>query len=152
MNMPSFLSKTLSLSLGKIHFAPSYLQAGVIVFLLFILVLTVAQVRRHLFEYSLKGALFGLFFGFLLALILEGFLIIGGKTAVTEVLGWQNPPKPILSALDVGRGKLIDVLGITDEISISVAQEKPSWNDVIEAFQKLDPAQVKKAKDIICRP
>lgn len=150
--MPSFLGKTFSLSLGKIHFAPSYLQAGAIVLLLFILVLVVAQVRRHLFEYSLKGALFGLFFGFLLVLILEGFLIIGGKTVATEILGWQNPPKPVLSILDAGRGKLIDVLGINAEIPTSVAQEKPSWEKVIEAFQKLDPAQVKRAKTIICQP
>jgi len=150
--MPSFLSKTLSLNLGKIHFAPSYLQAGAIVLLLFFLVLVMAQVRRHLFEYSLKGALFGLFFGFLLALVLEGFLIIGGKTAVTEVLGWKNPPKPILSVLDIGKGKLINVLGVQTQIPTSLAQEKPTWGSVIETFQKLDPAQVKKVKDIICRP
>lgn len=150
--MPSFLGKTFSLSLGKLSFSPSYLQAGAIVLLLFLLVLAIAQVRRHLFEWSLKGALFGLFFGFLLALILEGFLIIGGKTAVTEILGWQDPPKPILSVLDAGKGKLINVLGVESGIPTSLAQEKPGWEDVIEAFQKLDPAQVKKAKDIICRP
>ena len=150
--MPSFLSKTFSFSLGKINISPSYLQAGAIILLLFLLVLAIAQFRRHLFEYSLKGSLFGLFLGFLLVLILEGFLIIGGRTAVTEILGWQNPPKPILTALDAGKEKLIDVLGMTDEIPASLAKEKPTWEEVIDVFQKLDPAQVKKAKTIICEP
>jgi len=43
------------------------------------------------------------YFGFLLALILEGFLLIGGKTILTSVLGLENPPAPISIALDAGK-------------------------------------------------
>lgn len=43
----------------------------------------------------------------LLPLIWEGFLLIGGKLAITEVVGWKNPPKPISIVLDNGRAKLI---------------------------------------------
>lgn len=152
MNWLSFLGQTFSINLGKIHLSPSYFQAGAILLLLFLLVLVLAQVRRHLFEYSLKGALFGLFFGFLFALILEGFLIIGGKTAITEVLGWKNPPKPIVNLLDSGRGKLVDVLGITDEIPTSFAQSESTLDQIIHAFQSLDPSQAQKVKTIICQP
>lgn len=136
----------------KISFAPSYLQAGAIVVLLFLLVLSLAQLRRHFVDWSIKGALFGIFFGFLLALILEGFLIIGGKTAVTELLGWEKAPKPVLTALEAGRAKLVQVLGVTDEIPVSTAREKPTAENLIKFFQSLNPQEASRVKKIICQP
>src|SRR3972149_8249854 len=97
-------------------FLASQWKAVAIVGLLFLLVLTLAQVRRHFIDWSIKGALFGIFIGFLLALFLEGFLIIGGKTALTEFLGWKNPPKPVADLVDMSREKIVDVMGVTDEI------------------------------------
>ena len=95
MNLPGFLGRTFDVPIGKTVISPSYFYAAAIVFLLFLLVLTLAQVRRHFLNWSLKGGIFGIALGFFLALILEGFLIIGGKTVVTEILGWKNAPKPI---------------------------------------------------------
>ena len=66
-------------------------------------------------NWSFKGSIFGLFLGFLLALILEGFLLLGGKTALTSLLGWKNPPKAVSGVLENGREKLINVLGINSE-------------------------------------
>lgn len=103
-------------------------------------------------SWSFKGALFGIFWGFLLALIIEGFLIIGGKTAVTEILGWKNAPKPILAALDAGRNKLVNVLGITTNIPSSLAEEKPTLDDVVSLFQKLNPSDSQKIRTLICAP
>ena len=120
-----FLSSNLNFDFLKISINQSSWKAVAIVGLLFLLVLTLAQVRRHYIDWSIKGALFGIFFGFLLALFLEGFLIIGGRTAVTELLGWENAPKPVQTAIDAGRMKLVDVLGIQDEIPQSIAQENP---------------------------
>lgn len=130
----------------------SYIQAGAIVFLLFLLVLTLAQVRRHYVNWSFKGAIFGVFFGFLLALILEGFLIVGGKTALTEVMGWKNAPKLLQTALDAGRAKLVDVLGITDEIPRSFAQGSPTSEDAVRILQSLPPSEMQKVKSLICEP
>lgn len=135
----------------KISFAPSYLQAAAIIVLLFLLVLSLAQLRRHFVNWSIKGALFGIFFGFLLALILEGFLIIGGKTALTELLGWEKAPKPVLTALEAGRAKLVQVLGVTAEIPISTAQEKPTAENLIKFFQSLNPQEVSRVKKTICQ-
>src|SRR3989344_3611937 len=109
---PAVLGESIDLNFGGISFSPSLLQAGAIVALVFLLLLSVAQLRRHFIDWSVKGALFGIFIGFFLALILEGFLIIGGRTALTELLGWKSPPKPIANVLDAGRAKLVDVLGI----------------------------------------
>lgn len=152
MNLQEFLGNTVNLNLGSIKFAPNYLQAGSIVVLLFLLVLVVAQLRQKFVSWSMKGSLIGIFFGFLLALILEGFLIIGGKTAVTELLGWKSAPKPVTVALDKGKEKLVDVLGVTDEIPSSVASEDQTAEDAIILLQSLNPAEIKKVKALICNP
>lgn len=144
----------LNFNLGKFSFSPSYVQAGAIVFLLFILILTLAQLRRHFVDWSLKGALVGLFFGFLLALILEGFLIIGGRTAITQVLGWKNPPKLVANLLEAGRGKLIKVLGEEIEIQIpeTVAKINPTFTEAVSFFQSLNPTEAQKFRSLICKP
>ncbi|MDP3013275.1 MAG: hypothetical protein Q8M92_03470, partial [Candidatus Subteraquimicrobiales bacterium] len=59
---------------------------------------------------TLKGVLVGIFFGFLLTLLLEGFLLVAGRTAVTELLSWKNAPKPISTVLDIGKEKLTDII------------------------------------------
>ena len=146
------LQKSFDLHIGSINMPFSYLQAGAIIFLIFLLVLSLAQLRRHYVDMSFKGAVFGIFFGFLLALFLEGFLIIGGRTAITEVLGWKNAPKPLSVALDAGREKLIKVLGITDKIPSSNAQEVTSVDNAVSVLQSLNPADVKKVKALFCQP
>jgi len=93
-----------------------------------------------------------LFWGFLLALILEGFLILSGRTLFTEIVGWKNAPKPILNALDAGRNKLVDVLGVTDQIPTSTAREDPTLYDVISDFQSLSPDEAEKIRSMICQP
>ena len=110
-----------------------------------------AKFRRHYVDWSLKGAVFGIFFGFLLALILEGFLIISGRTAITSVLGWKNPPKVVANALDTGRNKLIQVLGTSTTIPSSFAKESSSVKEAVDTIQSLNPADVKTVKSIICQ-
>jgi hypothetical protein len=146
------LKQEFTLNVGNFHMPVPYWQAVAVVSLLFILVLTMAQFRRHYIDWSFKGGVAGVFFGFLLALILEGFLLIGGKTALTEVLGWENAPKPIGIALDAGRTKLIQVLGIQDQIPTSLAKENNTITGTIEAIQSLNPADLKKVKNLICTP
>jgi len=62
-------------------------------------------------NWSFKGALFGFFWGFVFALALEGFLFMSGKNMLIGIIGWKNPPKPIVNILELGRSKLIKVLG-----------------------------------------
>lgn len=147
-------SLSSNLNLGSFKFDPTNntFRAVAIVALLFLLVLTLAKVRRDFVHWSFKGAIVGIFFGFLLALILEGFLIIGGKTAITEVLGWKNAPKPIQVAVDSGRTKLTQVLGAKDQIPQSYAAETPTADDAVKLLQSLDPTEVEKAKSLICEP
>lgn len=147
-----FLFKTFTLNLGKFSIPVPYWQAGAIIFLLFLLILVMANFRKHYVDWSLKGGIVGIFFGFLLALILEGFLLIGGKTALTEVLGWKNPPAPLAQVLDAGRSQLIQVLGITAPIPSSYAKENITIQNAVNALQNLSPNDLKQVKNILCSP
>lgn len=147
-----FLFKTFTLTLGKFSLPVPYWQAGAIIFLIFLLILVMANFRKHYVDWSLKGGIVGIFFGFLLALILEGFLLIGGKTALTEVLGWKNPPAPLAQVLDAGRSQLIQVLGIKTQIPSSYAKENITIQNAIETMQNLSPNDLKRVKNIICAP
>ena len=144
MNFVSSLVSKIGGYLTNLYLSHNYIQAGIIVGLVFLLSLTLAQIRHHAVNWSLKGRLIGLFFGFLLTLILEGFLLVNGHTALTEFLGWQDAPKPISTALDIGKEKLTKVLG--------VATDNPTTKDAINVIQSLNPDEITKIKAILCTP
>ncbi len=148
----SFISRSFILNLGKFSIPVTYWEVGAIIFLIFLLILSMAQFRRHYVDWGFKGALFGIFFGFLLALLLEGFLIVGGKTALTEFLGWKNAPKPLQVALDAGKTQLIQVLGVDTAIPSSLAKDSSTFQGALENIQTLSPADLKKVKSLICQP
>lgn len=101
----------MKLHIGSFNIAPTYLQAGLIILFVFVLILGMAYMSRAFMSWSLSGFWIGLVLGFILAIILEGILLTGGKTLLTSILGWKNAPTPITGALDVGKSKLMDVLG-----------------------------------------
>ena len=142
MKIPSYFFNTFDLNLGKFSIAVPYVQAGLIILLLFLLIITLAQVRHHYLDWSFKGAGVGIFFGFILALILEGFLLVYGKTALTAVLGWKEAPKPLSIVLDAGRAKLTNVLGVSTQNNDS--------KDALKQVQSLNPQELKKLKNILC--
>jgi len=148
----SIPSGSFNLNLGNLSIPIPYWQAFIIVALVFVLIVFMATYRRHKVDWSFKGALFGIFFGFLLALFLEGFLIIGGKTALTSVLGWKDAPPAITEALDAGRSQLVKVLGVdTATIPSSFAKDSTGVQSVVQILQNLNPADTKKVKAIFCK-
>jgi hypothetical protein len=146
----STVFENLHFEVAGFTFEPNYLQAAAIVGLLFLLILSLARVRRLFVGWSISGWPAWLLMGFLLALILEGFLIIGGRTAITEILGWENAPKPLLSAIDSGREKLVDVLGVTEEVPSSYADEPPSVESVLQSFESLSASEAASIRTAIC--
>ena len=140
------LNKTVGeFSVWGLDIEARYWQAIAIVILLFLLIFTLARMRYLYIHWNLgKSSLSFLFYGFLIAIILEGFLIIRGKTLVTELLGWQNAPKPISTALDVGRGKLVDVLG--------ASENSRTPEQVINDYKNLTVAEAVNARNEICKP
>lgn len=144
MESVQFVFQKIGSFFSSFSVAPKYIQAGVIIILLFLLVISFAQFRHHFVKWSMKGGLVGLFFGIVLTLLLEGFLLVNGHTALISLLGWKNAPKPISTALDLGKEKLTNVLGGDIENQTS--------KDIITTMQSLNPDEIKKVKALICEP
>ncbi|QQS38711.1 hypothetical protein IPM62_04990 [Candidatus Woesebacteria bacterium] len=149
----TFLRTPFDLNIGDTKLQPEYWQAIVILGLVFVLVISAARYRHLYVKWNMKSYLPSVAFGFILAIILEGFMILGGRTLFTEILGWDNAPKPISTALDEGRNKLVKVLGTqANEIPDSVASELPTSQSVIEDFNLLTDDEANEVKTNICSP
>ena len=86
------------------------------------------------------------------AIVFLIFLLIGGKTVLTSVLGWQNPPAPIAQTLDAGKSKLIQVLGVQTQIPASYAKENVTVQNALQTIQSLAPGDIKSVKNLLCSP
>lgn len=149
----SFISRTFLINIAGVDIAPTYWQAGLIVLLVFMLVFTLARVRYLYVHWSLgKSSISFLFWGFVLAIIFEGFLLLSGRTIFTEILGWRSAPKPISTVLDIGRNKLVDVLGVQDEIPFSSKGEPQLFTDFINEYNYLTSEEKEALKSTICTP
>lgn len=135
---------------GGFIFAPNYLEAGLIVVMVFLLVVSLGMLRHRYAHWGLKGVLPGVTFGFMLALLLEGMLLVGGKTILTEVLGWKNAPKPISNALEASRQSFANVLGAETTIKESSAQSKPTIGAIMTDYSNLDDKEKESLQSLIC--
>jgi len=141
----NYLNKPFGVyNIKGIYVEPRYWMAGAIVLLTFLLLLTLARLRYLYVHWSVsKPSLSMIFWGFILAIIFEGFLLIFGKTMFTEILGWKNAPKPIGTIIDIGRNKFVNVMGTSDEAA--------SYKSVITDFESLDEKENEMVKDYICK-
>ncbi len=102
----------MKLHLGNITIAPNIWQAAAVLALIFALVLILAYMSRNFLQWSLGGFGIGVLIGFILAIILEGFLLIGGKTVVINLLKWKNAPPQVQQVLNDGHVKLLEALSV----------------------------------------
>jgi hypothetical protein len=128
----------------------SYIQAILIVVMLFLLIYTLGHLRHTYVGWSVKGIMPGLTFGFALAIILEGLFLIGGKTVFSELIGWKDAPKPVSTVLDASREKLVDVLGVKDEIPSSRASEPDTAASILSRVDRLDTNEKDKLQELLC--
>jgi hypothetical protein len=134
----------------------SYFQAGLTVLMLFLLILTLGQLRHRFVHWHMGGMIPGVFFGFMIAIFLEGIFIVGGKTVLTEVLGWRSAPKPLANFLDAGRNQMINVLGASDKIIQSTpadvsALENASVGDMMTFYQNMTQTDKESLQQFICK-
>jgi hypothetical protein len=151
-NIWTFLSKSFgTYTVRGLEIEPTYWQAGAIILLIFMLIFTLARLRYIYVHWNLSGtSLSFLFYGFLLALILEGFLIISGRTFFSATLGWENAPKPIAAFIDLGRDKMSKVLGEQTKIPESVAKQPPTAKSVVTDYFNLPKSEAQKVESQIC--
>lgn len=142
MNVFSDLTKNINI--GSLGPGSPYFKAAIIIFLLFILLLVLAKMSRGYVSWYMSGWYIWLGLGFIFAVIIEGFLLVGGSTIITQVLGWRNAPKPIASFLDAGHSTLVKVLGVQDET--------PQSESVISDYQSLPAGEAEKVRLQICEP
>jgi hypothetical protein len=152
MKILEYLNKSLGVyNIKGVGIEPTYWQAGAILFLLFLLVFTLARLRYLYIHWSLgRSSLSMLFWGFILAIIVEGFLIVSGRTLLTTILGWDNAPKPISTALDIGRERLVDVLGASDEVSEEDLEM--SVTEILLNYQTLQEDEAEIIRSFVCKP
>lgn len=126
-----------------------YWQALVVVFLIFLLILTFARLRHIYVGWSIKGFIPAVFFGVLLTLLVEGLFLVSGRTIITQIFGIRNAPKPISTALDEGKVQLMDVLGVSDEVKDCVVP-KATIQTVMWDYNQLSEKESDSVKDLIC--
>lgn len=134
---------------GGFVFSPNYLQAGLIVLCIFLLILTFGMLQHRFHHWTLRGMLPGIGMGLILALLLEGILLVSGRTVLTEVLGWKDAPKPISNVLEASRGRLADVLG-SSTIPQSNASEKPTIGGIISDYDNLTVGEQESLQSLLC--
>lgn len=155
--MPSSLTsnlgilKTLPGSLVQSVQENQFLAVAVAL-LVFLFFVAVALLRHRSVKDSVKTTSSGILIGFLFAIVIEGFLVLSGRTFITEMLSWENPPKPIAGVINKGRERLTNVLGTSVEINSTNADSGPNVQSVIDDYLSLPPDQADQIKKSLCQP
>jgi hypothetical protein len=150
----AFANKTLpSFTIKGIEIVPTYWEAFTIIILIFLLIFTLARMRYLYVHWHLsKTSLAMMFWGFVLTVILEGFLWLSGRTVLTTVLGWKNPPKPVAATLETGRDHLREVLGETAEIDSAKAEAPATYQSVVFDYKELNESDKETVQKFVCKP
>ena len=150
----NFLNTTLrTFKIGNLYVDATYWQAGAIILLLFLLVITFARMRYLYVHWSMgKHAFSMLFWGIILTIIIEGFFMLSGRTIFTEILGFKRVPKPFSTVLDIGRQRLVNVLGEDSAVPDASAGSVLNSDQIYSLYTKMDPAESQKLQSIICQP
>ncbi len=136
-----------------IEITPNYIQVILVILMIFMVVLVVARLRKKHVSESLRGASGLVMLGFVLAIVLEALLLLGGRTLFTELIGWENAPKPISTVLDAGRVRLVDVLGASvSTVPSSEASEAKSSTQVLQLIHELPADQKEEVFNNFCAP
>jgi len=128
----------------NLYFSPNYITFGLTILMIFLLILTFARLRHVYVHWSLKGSGSMIALGFILAILLEGLLLIGGKTFLTAIFGVENAPKPISTALDTGRQEFEEVLGVCD------IDGDYKVSDLVAIYDRMPQDDQERVKENIC--
>lgn len=150
----AFLNKTLkTFKVGNLYIDATYWEAGAIIVLLFLLVFTFARLRFLYVHWSLgKHAFAMLFWGIVLTIIIEGFFMLTGRTIFTEILGMENVPKPFSTVLNIGRERLVNVLGEESAVPNTSASSVLNSDQMYSLYTKMNSDESQKLQNIICQP
>lgn len=148
------LNKTFkTFKVGNLNIDATYWEAITIIILIFLLIFTLARLRFLYVHWSMgKNAFAMLFWGVVLTIILEGFMMLSGRTLFTEILGMRNVPKPFSTLLAIGRQKFTDVLGQESTVPYSSADYSLNSDQMYTLYSKMDQSESQRFREILCQP
>ena len=148
------LGKTFkTFRVGNLDIDATYWEAAVIILLVFMLVFTLARLRFLYVHWSLGKSAFAMFFwGMVLAFIIEGFFMVSGRTLFTEILGLKRVPKPFSTLLNIGRSRLVNVLGEESAVPDTSAESILNSDQIYSLYSKMEPVEAQKLRETICQP
>lgn len=126
-------------------------QAMLIIIGVFLFTLVLGLARHHMLVWSIKGAGFGIVMGAILMLILEGILLVGGKTAVGEIVKNNSTPDNVRVFLQKNMSELASQIG-AEPGTLGAASEKIDPEVVISEFKNLESLEQKAVQEAICKP
>ena len=153
------LASSLGISFGESSLRTLFILAGV-----FLLLVLLGLTRKHLLGYSFKGGYAGFGLGVIFTLVIEILLLLGGRTLLTESLGWKDAPPALTETFDRGKEEVAKDLGVEKasdlEIGFSTASDSASSQrenfdnaeSFLSSYQKLTPLEAGKVKSRVCAP
>lgn len=116
----------------------------------FIFLLLLGWARHHMLEWSIKGARFGVIFGILLTLIVEGLLLFGGRNLIVGALQNEKTPPVVRTLFSQAFGEI--AVALKSDPKTLGASEKTSAVSVVGDFNELSKSEQERARDLICKP
>lgn len=133
--------------------APSVKQIGIIALGIFFFLLLFGLARHHMLEWSLKGAYFGIFLGIILTLVIEAFLLVGGRTLIVAAVKNEKTPQVVRIFLQKNMMELAESLaGEPKTLGAAGEQKTLSPNEVVNNFSLLSPNDQSRVQQRICAP
>lgn len=117
----------------------------------FVFIILLAMVKKHIFEISMKGATFGFFLGLIVMLVLDLILIFGmaDKTKLAKLTSGDNRQEAIQEVFISGVSGLGNVLGVTT--TSNPKKEKPKIvEEIIHDYLSLPKDDAEKFKTLLC--
>jgi hypothetical protein len=126
-----------------------YLKFFVVFVLFFFLVLLLSLVRKHIFQISARGALFGFVVGIILMIFLDLIIIfsLGDKTKIQKLFSEERKAEHFREVIISGMDNLSRVLGVS---TITTPQKPKTAQEIILEIMALPDAEAKQIKKIVC--
>jgi len=125
-------------------------QIGLIIFLIFLLILTFASLRHRYSNWTMGGFTQGIVLGMLVTVIIGATLLVGGTHLFQELLRWKEAPVVVVTAMDTSRNTALKVLGAS--IEEKKVTTRATIGSIMEEYKRLTDDESESLRSLICTP
>lgn len=150
MSIPPNVYLTLFDFMEKFGSSP-YFKPVIILGGIFIFIVLFALVRKHIFQLSMRGAIFGFVAGVIIMLVLDLIIIFGmaDKNKMAELTKGENRQAAIQDIFISGVSGIGNVLGVSTK-AVPKTQKPTDVEEVIASYLNLPQDDAQKFKDLLC--